>query len=227
MIKAVIFDMYETLITLWYSNPYMGKEMAEEAGIRESVFREIWDPSDNDRTLGLRRFENVLEDILKANNCYTEEIYNRLVNKRIRSKVESFNYLHKDVLPMLDELKTMGIKIGLVSNCYQEELEAIKDSALYPFFDVACMSCEVRLKKPDERIFKMCVEKLGVCPKECLYCGDGGSNELEVAKSLGMHTVQALWYLREGSGQPVGRMPEYKGAENPLDLIKIVKNADL
>lgn len=45
MIKAVIFDMYETLITLWYDNLYMGKEMSAEAGIEGRVFREIWDPS--------------------------------------------------------------------------------------------------------------------------------------------------------------------------------------
>ena len=37
MIKAVIFDMYETLITQ-YSNPqYFGRHIAKDAGIEEAV----------------------------------------------------------------------------------------------------------------------------------------------------------------------------------------------
>ncbi|MCQ2578205.1 MAG: hypothetical protein MJ176_06715 [Treponema sp.] len=33
MIKAVIFDMYETLVTLYESPMYFSKDMAKDAGI--------------------------------------------------------------------------------------------------------------------------------------------------------------------------------------------------
>lgn len=52
MIKAVVFDMYETLITLFNSTLYKGRQIALDMGIPENVFREIWDPSDDERTLG-------------------------------------------------------------------------------------------------------------------------------------------------------------------------------
>ena len=39
MIKAVIFDMYETLITLFDSPLYFGTQMASDAGIAEERFR--------------------------------------------------------------------------------------------------------------------------------------------------------------------------------------------
>lgn len=39
MIKAVIFDMYETLITLFESPAYFSTQMAEDAGIQEEDFK--------------------------------------------------------------------------------------------------------------------------------------------------------------------------------------------
>ena len=51
MIRAVIFDMFETLVTHYESPMYMGRQMTEDVGIAESKFREIWDATDSDRTL--------------------------------------------------------------------------------------------------------------------------------------------------------------------------------
>lgn len=69
MIKAVIFDMFETLVTHFESPLYMAKQISADMDIRESKFREIWDISDDDRTLGKRSFEDVIDEILRVNNC--------------------------------------------------------------------------------------------------------------------------------------------------------------
>lgn len=226
MVKAVIFDMYETLITLWYVNPYMGKQLSSDAGIPEKKFREIWDPSENDRSIGKKNFEDVLEEILRVNGRYNPELFNELVGRRKESKRRSFDYIHEGVIPMLEGLKAAGLKIGLITNCFSEEREVIKESVLYQYFDVVCMSCELGIVKPDERIFYYCLDKLGLAPEECIYCGDGGSNELVVARSLNMKPVQALWYLKEDSGQPVGRFPEFIGAQTPEEIVRMALKAD-
>lgn len=223
MIKAVIFDMYETLITLWYDNPYMGKEMSAEAGIEESVFREIWDPSEHDRSLGIRSFDDVIKEILEVNGKYSEELWKTLVAKRKASKVESFKHLHPDVVPMLKALKEQGVKIGLITNCFLEEEEAIEGSVLFPYFDAVCMSCVERLKKPDPVIFQLCLDRLGLTADECLYCGDGGSRELETALEIGMHPVQALWYNRDSERQGVRRMPQFEGIDSPMDIVALAR----
>lgn len=223
MKKAVIFDMFETLATLWNSEPYMGKEMSEDVGIEESKFREIWDATNSERAIGAKTFEEVMEQILKANNRYSEELLHKLVSKRYAAKVKVFEYLHPDIIPMLQELKKKGIKIGLVTNSFWEEKDAICNSVLYPYFDVVCMSCELGIMKPDRRIFDLCVDRLGISAKDCLYCGDGGSNELEVARSMNMLPVQALWYLKENSKQPVGRLEKFVGARNPMDILSIAE----
>ena len=66
MINAVIFDMYETLITLFNSPLYFGTQIAEDAGISETDFQSIWRPAEKDRTIGKVSLEELLEKILKT-----------------------------------------------------------------------------------------------------------------------------------------------------------------
>ena len=219
MIKAVIFDMFETLITHFESPLYMGKQISNDIGIDEQKFREIWDTSDEDRTLGKRSLEEVIEEILKINHCYSPQLFEKIITKRKMSKRECFEHIHPEIIPLFKTLKAMNIKIGLITNCYFEESEVIKNSVFFEYFDSVCMSCEIGVKKPDTRIFEKCMRDLDVVAKECLYVGDGGSFELETAKSLGMHPLQAAWYLKDGVNQPAKRKKEFKQAESPLEVI--------
>lgn len=189
MIKAVIFDMYETLITLYESPLYFGTQMAMDAGISEDKFQELWISSEKDRTIGKISLEEIVETILRQNKCYSESLLDSIVGKRIQTKEDAFNHLHKQIIPMLASLKEKGILIGLISNCFSEEAALIKKSILYPYFDAPCLSYEEGLQKPDTAIFQRCLDKLGVLAKECLYVGDGGSYELETAEKMGMKAV--------------------------------------
>ena len=65
MIRAVIFDMFETLITHYDSPLYFGAQMAKDAGIPEERFQFIWRATDHERTIGKMTFEQVIEKILK------------------------------------------------------------------------------------------------------------------------------------------------------------------
>ena len=219
MIKAVIFDMFETLITHFKSPLYFGAQIAEDMGIPEEKFREIWDPTDYARTIGTMTLEEVLEQILRASDKYNPELVKTLSDKRTAAKTECFNHLHEEILPMLEEVKKQGYKVGLISNCYFEEATVIKNSVLWQYFDVVYLSCEQGVAKPDKEIFRRCVAELDADYGECLYVGDGGSRELETAESLGMKPVQAVWYLQQGSKQPVWRKPEFSQVERPLEVL--------
>lgn len=221
MIKAVVFDMYETLITLYESPLYFGTQMALDAGIEEDKFQKLWSEAEEDRTIGNITLEEILEKILKENDCYSESKMEYIVRKRIKCKEEAFEHLHAEILPMLRALKEKGILIGLISNCFSEESEVIKKSILYSFFDAVCLSFDEGMQKPDQAIFNRCLEKLNVQADECLYVGDGGSCELEAAKMLGMKAVQAVWYLKEGTNQPSKRKEEFENIETPLDVLKL------
>lgn len=223
MIKAVIFDMYETLITHYQSPLYFGTQMADDAGIPQSRFGERWHATENDRTVGKMTLEEVLEAILRDNGCYSEELLHRIVQKRIETKEACFRYIHEEIIPMLDGLRDRGMKVGLISNCFSEEADVIRKSVLFPYFDAACLSYEQGLQKPDTEIFTRCVRQLNVKADECLYVGDGGSHELEAASAVGMNAVQAVWYLRDGVNQPCGRKAGFQQIENPMELLEIIK----
>lgn len=222
MTRAVIFDMFETLITHYHSPLYFGAQMAEDAGIPEDRFQALWHPTEYERTIGKLTFEEVLEMILRENHCYSETLLKRIVEKRIAAKEECFKHLHSEIIPMLSTLIKRGLLIGLISNCFSEEAEVIRRSELFPYFDTINLSYELGIPKPDEGIFQRCMDDLSVKAEECIYVGDGGSNELETARKLGMEAVQAAWYLQEGTTQPSKRKHDFFQIDKPLDLVKLV-----
>ena len=57
MIRAVIFDMFETLITHYRTPLYFSEEMAADAGVAVEPFRAYWRNTENLRTVGDITFE--------------------------------------------------------------------------------------------------------------------------------------------------------------------------
>ena len=219
MFKAVIFDMYETLITHYNCPLYFGTEMAKDAGIPKDEFQKLWRPTEYERSIGKLRLEEVIEMILKEHNCYSDDLLKNIVDKRIAVKKECFRHMHEEIIPMLLKLKEKGILIGLISNCFSEEAKVIRESELFPYFDAVYLSYEQGIQKPDEEIYIRCMNTLNVKPEECLYIGDGGSNELEAAKKLGMKAMQAVWYLKSETIQNVSRKADFIQLESPMEVI--------
>ena len=139
--------------------------------------------------------------------------------KRKMSKIECFEHIHSEIIPLFMALKEQDIKIGLITNCYFEERDVINNSVFIDYFDSVCMSCEMGVKKPDVPIFQKCMNDLAVVAQECIYVGDGGSFELETAQAIGMHPIQAAWYLKEGTNQPSKRNSNFTQAESPKNII--------
>lgn len=220
MIKAVIFDMYETLITHYRCPTYFSEEMSADAGIELQSFLPAWRESEHKRSVGDMTFEQIIEKILRDNNAYNDEVLDKICKKRTAKKRELFENLHEEILSVLDKLKRRGIKIALISNCFSEEAPVIRESVLAPYFDEMFLSWEQGTAKPDEEIFRRCVNALKVSAEECLYVGDGGSYELETARSLGMKTAQAVWYLQDSNPYQYGRKADFVQLESPLEILK-------
>lgn len=222
MIKAVIFDMFETLITHYSCPLYFGDQMAADIGISAEEFRRYWSNTDHDRTIGRITFDEVIEHILRQTGRYSEELLARIIARRTATKEECFRHLDEGVIPLLEQLKKRGIRIGLISNCFSEEAPVIRRSVLAKYFDAMCLSFELGISKPDPAIFGKCVKLLGVRPSECLYVGDGGSNELEAASQAGMRPLQAGWYLIRQNVLSEERLPEFELAQTPADVLKYI-----
>lgn len=222
MIKACIFDMFETLVTLFTGRIYFSDDYARDMDIPYDVYRPLWHETDNDRTTGKLTIGEAAESVLKKLGRYSPEAVEHLMMKRHESMSDTFEATPEDTYLLLKELKKRGIKTGLISNCYSDERDMIRASSLMPYLDSVKLSYEQGIKKPDPKMFLDIANDLGVSPGECLYVGDGGSNELQAATASGMTAVQANWFrhLAYEPHIPCGIYPEFLQADTQADVLK-------
>ena len=224
MIKAVIFDMFETLVTLFEGRTYFSENIAADLGIPMETFRTAWHATETDRSIGRYTMEEGTAETLKLLGKYSEEAVRLVCSKRRAALGDSFSNIPKASTDLLSELHARGIQIGLISNCFSDECELIKASALYPYFDAVKLSYEQGICKPDPAIYFRMTAELGVEPQECLYVGDGGSRELYAARDAGMKALQAQWF-RPGFFEPhvpCAVLPEFDQLAVPADVLKFL-----
>lgn len=220
MVKAVIFDLYETLITEWVSDKYHSGKCAADLGVDYKLFREVWESLHPPMDTGACSYEQALIRICRAAGITpSPETLALCVARRIKGKAQCFAHPREDILQMLGALKAAGVRLCLCSNCSSDEVTALRESALYPYFDAVVLSYEAGVKKPDEAIYRVCTEKLGVSPSDCLYIGDGGSHELYGARAVGMKPARAMWFLIQYA-QKFEPMP-FDELNAPGDVIRL------
>ena len=219
-IQAVIFDMYETLITQFCSPLYYGTEIARDLGLRPEEFLPGWRATEEARATGKLTFEETMEQLMKSHGVYSPKTHRQVVEKRIAIQADCFRHLHPGIEPMLTALRERGIRIGLITNCFSEEAKLIRESELFPYFDAPCLSWEEGTRKPDPAIYRTCLRRLGIAPENCLYVGDGGSFELETARSLGLQAVQATWYRQAAfEHKQAALRPDFPQLSDPMDVL--------
>ena len=80
-------------------------------------------------------------------------------------------------------------KLAIISNDSSRWSKYLREKFnLNQYFDVISISGDLKIQKPDERIFQLTIEKLAVKPEDCLYIDDREGN-LEAAGKLGMKTI--------------------------------------
>ena len=95
----------------------------------------------------------------------------------------------EETLATLTQLRNDGYQIGLVSDCTAEVPTLWSAMPLAPLIDHPVFSCREGITKPDPRIYLLACDRLGVSPEQCLYVGDGSSQELTGASAVGMRAV--------------------------------------
>ena len=95
--------------------------------------------------------------------------------------------LYDDVLPVLDELRAAGLKLGLVSNSARDVREFARHHALQ--IDAGISSFHHGKTKPHESIFLAVLELLAVEPQEAAMVGDTLEDDIEGARAVGMRAV--------------------------------------
>jgi len=96
----------------------------------------------------------------------------------------------------LDELRSRGIRLGVVTNSSQPMLlrdHELRQHGLLPYFpDCRLAAADVGYLKPHPRIFRCALERIGVAPAEAVFIGDNPIADVSGALGVGMRAVQRL-----------------------------------
>jgi putative hydrolase of the HAD superfamily len=98
--------------------------------------------------------------------------------------------LRADAVAVLTGLRRRGLRTAVVSDCWYELPELLPALPVSPLLDARVFSVRVGRCKPHPSMFLAACDRLGVAPAECLYVGDGGSQELSGATGVGMSAVR-------------------------------------
>ena len=225
MIKAVVFDMFETLVTLFVGRTYFSEDIAKDVGFADiENYRKEWHLIEHDRSIGKLTIEEGLTQVFKKIGIYSEEKVLTIVNNRLAALKDTFDAIPEETFQLLNELKSRGIKIGLITNTFSDERDMIKDSRLFPYFDVALISYEQGICKPASEMYQRMIERLEVNPEECLYVGDGGSRELYGARDAGMKAIQCTWFADRAYEPhiPCPPLDEFEHVAHQMDVLNFL-----
>jgi putative hydrolase of the HAD superfamily len=197
MVNAVLFDLFETLITESGTRPAGVASRAAELGCDRGAFRDLWRAARPGVITGRMSFRQALADITtRLGSPWDDATVRTLSEERARIKAEAFAEIEPEILGMLDELRSRNIRLGVVSNCFVEDVLAWPRSAFATRFDCTVFSCEVGLAKPDHGIYREAVRRLDVDVSRTWFIGDGQDDELRGAEQAGLRAWKALWFLR-------------------------------
>lgn len=190
--RAVIFDLFGTLINSLSTREFDGvlAKMATILSVREHDFVRLWAQKYDERAVGTLTTEECIKYVCR---CLGVQPQGDEVEHAVRLRLDLTRHAlvpRRGAVETISELKTMGYRTGLISDCSEEIPVLWQDADFAPLIDVPIFSCSVGLKKPDPRIYLLACERLGVRPEDCIYIGDGGSRELTGASAVGMRAVQ-------------------------------------
>ena len=195
-LRAVLFDVD---FTLCRPGPELSPEryarIASRYGVAVDVSR--YGDAREAAALNLKRHPELLHDDTIWHR-FTAEIFVGMggpeeIASECATEIEqgwevSENFeLFEDALPVLDELRGAGLRLGLVSNGIRDLSEFVVHHRLD--VDAVVGSRAHGFVKPHPTIFEAALQQLGVAAAEAAMVGDSIEEDVEGARALGMRAI--------------------------------------
>jgi len=105
-----------------------------------------------------------------------------------KSEFSQFFAVEPNAIAFVRSLKGRFL-LGLVTNHIKDRFEEIiMEYKLTTIFDIILTSYELKIAKPDTRLFDEILQRLNLKPNECIYIDDQTTN-IHVAHQYGMHSI--------------------------------------
>ena len=224
--QAIIFDLFGTLTEHTSQRAYRDVvlSMASSLGAPGHDLWRLWLDSGDIRVGGH----------IGTMEAYLRSICGMISLRPDRDRIAAAVLLHRsfsrdilsprpDAVSTLTRLNDLGFKLGLISDCPPDVPALWPETPFASSIESPVFSSESGHKKPNRHMYELACERLKVNPRECLYVGDGGSQELTGALAVGMNPVllkassQQEDLYRPGAEEWDG--PTISALEEVLDLV--------
>jgi HAD superfamily hydrolase (TIGR01549 family) len=221
MIKAVLFDVFETLVTERGRDIPRASSLGETLGLDGAAFRTAWKARRPHVVSGRLSFREALLDIgARLNVALDAAVVERVCDERVRAKRAIFDGIEPDVVAMIRDLLQRDTRLAAVSNCFAEDVEAWSGCVLASQFACAVFSFAIGVAKPDPEIYLEAVRRLSVDPVEALFVGDGAGDELHGAERAGLRAAHAAWFVNSEINHPASTI--ISCVSSPGDVLALV-----
>ena len=194
--KAVLFDLFDTLVTEQYADRPTEQSVADKLGLDLDDMRAWWAKTSRDRMIGV--FATCQETLSALYSSLGVSVarttIEEICRERLKRRREYLLGVDAEMLQALSQLRANDWTIGIVSNATLDEVAYWPECPLRDAVDDAVFSCQIGYMKPDPEIYNLACDRLGVSPTKTVFVGDGGFDELQGAAAVGMRPVQARWY---------------------------------
>lgn len=214
--RAVLFDAAETLFTTRGSAGEIYGSAAREYGSKA--------PADVIHAAFVRNFRGAGPLSVKNQKQWWKDVVHRVFSEV--GMVENFDQffdkvydkfrdsqgwvLYPETEEVLRELKSRGLKLGVISNFDDRIYTVMRSLDILSFFDSVTISSETGYCKPGREIFEAAARSLGLPPSEILLVGDSLHDDVEAAKRAGLHAVLIDRRNRYASVNDVQRISSLK-----------------
>jgi HAD superfamily hydrolase (TIGR01509 family) len=110
--------------------------------------------------------------------------------------------INSHVVNWAAELRAAGYATAILSNMPSDKLTFMRKNPAFDWirdFLVAIFSCDHRMVKPEQSIYRMCLDLLGKDPAECVFLDDSSVN-VEGARAVG---IAALLFQSPEQAAPI------------------------
>jgi putative hydrolase of the HAD superfamily len=109
---------------------------------------------------------------------------------------------HSKALDVLESVRAMGLRIGMISNTGMTPGTTFRtylaNTGMLGYFDALTFSDEVRLSKPGKEIFLLTLRAMKTEPDQAVHVGDSVRNDVAGAKLCGLKTVWITGFSERG-----------------------------
>jgi HAD superfamily hydrolase (TIGR01549 family) len=223
-IKAVLFDLGETLLT--FGKVKATQVFGQGARLSYDFLKSCGQPAGRFeyyfwRNLVALRVRHLISTI-SGHDFNSSALLRGIGTKKgirlDRQQWQQFSWLwyeplsklgkvEPDIRETLTKLKGLGLKLGIVSNTFvsAHSLERHLDQVgILEFFPVRLYSYEYDFRKPNRQFFRIAAERIGQTPQHIAYVGDRIDNDILPALKVGMLPILKAAYTNAGKKAPAG-----------------------